>query len=200
MDTSFKFTDVQRQALLKCWKRKSERTQAAVFLNAAELTISDWLPRTNSPPTSARERIKHARRIHKAALEMRSALEEIPQDVARALACYQAVEVEQKECSKMPPDLNQLSPLIDYLQSLVLSSGVMERHEKREKQWQNKHLEKSLAFFLASIYSDHFGKHPSAANGSSFRLFAAGLSKILGYDLGAIVVAGACKTVRNFAI
>lgn len=104
------------------------------------------------------------------------------------------------ELSKLPPNMSKQLPLvIDFLTSLSVSANTMADREKNAKQWQNKDIEKSLALWLALEYETVFGKVPSKANGSNFRLFAAKLSKILGYDLGASVVAYACETVKTKA-
>lgn len=85
-EDTFRFLPKQREELLKyCWTRKADKLLAEQFLESAELHIAEWLLKTKTPPTTKRHKIKHAERLDKAAAEMASALEAMPQDVAKFL-------------------------------------------------------------------------------------------------------------------
>jgi hypothetical protein len=101
------------------------------------------------------------------------------------------------ETDKLPPDFHKKLPGVqDFLRALRFAATEMAAMETGAKQWQNVELERELALFLALSYRKHFGKPPSSANGSSFRKFAAELSRLLGYRLGANTVAYACDAVK----
>lgn len=100
---------------------------------------------------------------------------------------------------KLPPDLPRMLPVIlDALKHLECAAFDLANMTRGCKNWQNKELEQELAIGLALAYADHFDKLPSPANGSNFRKFAAELSEILGFELGAGTVAYACDAVRIY--
>lgn len=93
---------------------------------------------------------------------------------------------EVSEASKLPPDfIKQAEDVLDFLDVLATASAVMGDMLKGAKQWHNKEPEKRLLYALALSYELHFGKRPSAANGTLFRKLVSDLSDILGYELGA---------------
>lgn len=239
--SEFKFTDTQRQGLLKCWKRQGDRLRAKEFLDDVESRIDRWLPETTKPRTSEAKKIAIAKRIQQAATEMLGALNDLPPDVAELLNVVwlrkaygdgyfqrhsEACEADRKtaparmvragfvrgltgqeppedvtELSKLPPDfLTQVETVMTFLLPLTDAAKEIEEAWRGSKQWQDKDLEKQLMFAAALDYRRHFDKPPSPANGSSFRKFAAELSKILsGFDFGACIVKECCESAARMS-
>jgi hypothetical protein len=109
----------------------------------------------------------------------------------------QPISHRESERDKLPPDLPRMLPaILDTLKPLEDAAFDLANMTRDAKNWQNKELEQNLAISLALEYERIFEKPPSPANGSNFRKFAAELSKILGFELGAGTVAYACDAVR----
>lgn len=232
--SEFKFTDTQRQELLRCWKREGDHSKAGNFLTDVEFRIGMWLPKTVEPRKSEAEKIAIAKRVQRAATQMLGALLDLSPDVAAFLnvmwlheaygaeyfqrhsaACEAAEKLSAEkayrvgfirgltdkeppevptEVSQLPPDfLAQIETVKTWLQHLEAASEQMGKILSGAKKWQDKELEKELLFAVALDYQRHFGKPPSSKNGSSFRKFAADLSRISGFEFGACIVKECCE-------
>lgn len=196
----FNFTDVKRKELMRVWKRSADRQKAESFIGGAEKIVEDWLSFAEEQRTSAPKARAYAADILKAATALQQALDALPEDVVITLkACVIErlyVTESRRKHEKAARDLRCLFPGEQY-------PGLIEMAEVLESQLDllgkaaeklaviesssgvNKGAEKWLVDILTVGYKQHFGKPPSASNGSNFRKFLAELSKILGYDLGA---------------
>lgn len=102
---------------------------------------------------------------------------------------------------KLPPDFWELAASAKtWLEPLVLVTHDFDEYLRTAKKWQEKSREKNLLLPIARSYVTNFRKLPSPTNGSSFRRFAAELSKILEYDFGACIVKDCCEITEMIMI
>lgn len=202
---------------IECWLRNEARkphTSAAktiATLNRLNAAAAEMLAALNDLPADVAELLnvgwiheaygnKHFQKIHNAYDADRKAnVSRMREQLAAAIVGNEPPPI-AKEVDKLPPDfLKQLPGVKGWLEPLAHAARDMASMMAEAKQWNRKELEENLIFSLAIGYRECFGKPPSSANGSSFRRFAAGLSKILtGYErFGANIVKKSCEAVAS---
>jgi hypothetical protein len=203
----FCFTDDQRTALLAAWQRRKGREKAKAFITAVEGRVGEWFSMDADHQTTIPEMRDHANRISKAVVELQTALDAPPEDFVIQFEGYVTaklyVERFRRQYSDAVHDLAciygmpRAAEMIETLDGLlvVLHAAVGEMTTLEGTPGKDKRSEQWLVQMLAGEYEQHFGKLPSASNGSVFRKFVAELSVQIKVEMGADCVRQALETV-----
>ena len=175
MTARFRFTPDQRARLVCCWKRQKDRATAENYLSAIELNLSTWLVLLN------RSGPRHS--------EIRDATEEFGR-LLRALIgfmdqkreCLGGIatgqdEVPEREVRAAAAQLRASAETLAKAAETQARSIMVPRGPDITT-------EVKTVSTLAELYRSIFGREPSNAPGSNFRLFMSELGEMIGVEFG----------------
>lgn len=199
----FKFTNEQRKMLIiSGWKTPANHAKAEYFINATQITISQWLAVNNEGHSIAEDRRQSASQIQKAAQELSRALNDSPADVNETIAAelderlvltrdypehIDADRYLRRATGNEFPGLYQMADILECWLCL-LSESARAVADIKDAPGQNKGREKWLINNLAGNYETYFNKPPSSENNSCFRNFCSALSEIIKHELGKKII------------